>query len=213
MKDKAKYWTAVLYPENMVDGWEDEIGDLLQVPYAYCIHDKCMEKDGKTLRKAHMHIIITFPNTTTYNHAFRVLQALEKEGQQAFNKIEQVISVRHVYDYLIHDTEDCRKKKKHLYDASERIMGNNFDIGAYEQLSSKEKTDIAKRLCDVIMEQGFVNFADFYGYVIQNGSAEDFEILKTYSGLFERLTRGNYQKSIIKDRYFLTDNPAWQPKG
>lgn len=199
--------------ENMIDSWQDEIGDLLQLPYAYCVHDKCMEKDGSTLRKEHVHLVIAFPNTTTYNHAFRVFQALEKEGRQAFNKIEQVISVRHVYDYLIHDTEDCRKKKKHLYDPSERITGNNFDIGAYEQLSSKEKTDIAKKLCDIIMEQGYYNFADFYGYVIQNGSSEDFEILKTYSGLFERLTRGNYQKAIVNERYFLTGNPAWQPKG
>ena len=33
---KARYWWAVLYQENMVDGWRDNIEELLQLPYAYC---------------------------------------------------------------------------------------------------------------------------------------------------------------------------------
>ena len=37
---KARYYWAVLYPENMRDSWQDDIDLLLQVPYAYCIHDK-----------------------------------------------------------------------------------------------------------------------------------------------------------------------------
>lgn len=32
------------------------------------------------------------------------------------------------YDYLIHDTDKCRKLGKHQYDPSERITGNGFDI-------------------------------------------------------------------------------------
>ena len=197
MAEKARYWTAVMYPENMVDGWQEDIGELLQVPYAYCIHDKCMEKDGKTLRKAHLHIIIVFPNTTTYDHAESVLMGLVNPGSKAFNKIERVISIRHVYDYLIHDTEDCKKKKKHLYSPTERIFGNNFDIGAYEQLGAKEKNDIAKKLCDTIIEMGFTNFTEFYAYIMMNGTSEQFEVIKTYSGLFERLTKGNWQRATV----------------
>lgn len=193
MADKTKYWTAVLYPENMVDGWREDIGELLQVPYAYCLHDKDMEKDGRTFKKEHLHIVIVFPNTTTYNHAESVLRRLEKPEQRAFNTVERVISIRYMYDYLIHDTEDCRKKKKHIYDLSERILGNGFEIGAYEQMGAKEKNDIAKKLCDIIIEMGFTNFTAFYAYIMQNGTAEQFEVIKTYSGLFERLTKGNWQ--------------------
>ena len=29
---KARYWWAVLYQENMVDGWRDNIEELLQLP-------------------------------------------------------------------------------------------------------------------------------------------------------------------------------------
>ena len=115
MAEKAKYWNGVLYPENMIDDWEEVISDKLQVPYAYCIHDKDVNKDGSS-RKVHIHIMIVFPNTTTYNHAFEVLNGLSKEGVKALNKIERAINVRYSYNYLIHDTDTCRKQKKYLYD-------------------------------------------------------------------------------------------------
>ena len=90
-------------------------------------------------RKDHVHLIVAFPNTTTYKHALNVMDLLSAEGKKAINKCEAVVGIRNVYDYLIHDTEDCRKKGKEQYDPSERITGNNFDIGAYEQLGTVEK--------------------------------------------------------------------------
>nr|CRY96240.1 hypothetical protein [uncultured prokaryote] len=193
MAEKARYWNGVLYPENMVDDWEDVISDKLQVPYAYCIHDKDLNEDG-TKRKTHIHITIVFPNTTTYNHAFDVLNTLSKKDKKALNKIERAINIRYSYNYLIHDTDTCRKKNKYLYDRAERITGNNFDIGSYEQISVTDKNRMTKELCNVIVENGYTNFADFYMYVISNFDEEYFEILRTYSGLFERLTRGMFLK-------------------
>ena len=38
--DKARFWTGVLYPENMREDWKEVIGDTLQYPYAYCQHFK-----------------------------------------------------------------------------------------------------------------------------------------------------------------------------
>ena len=92
--------------------------------------------------KDHVHLIVAFPNTTTYKHALNVMDLLSAEGKKAINKCEAVVGIRNVYDYLIHDTEDCRKKGKEQYDPSERITGNNFDIGAYEQLGTAEKNEM-----------------------------------------------------------------------
>ena len=74
--------------------------------------------------------------------ATNVMDLLSAEGKKAINKCEAVVGIRNVYDYLIHDTEDCRKKGKEQYDPSERITGNNFDIGAYEQLGTAEKNEM-----------------------------------------------------------------------
>ena len=190
---KNRYWVGVLYLENMVDNWQIEIGDILEVPYAYCVHDSDFDSSSEH-RKSHMHLIIVFSNTTTYNHAMTVFNKLSKPGFSAINTCMGVINIRNKYDYLIHDTETCKKQGKHLYDKSCRKIGNNFDIGAYEQVGLAERNAMCKELCDIIYVNKFVNFGDFYIYVVSNYDSIYFDILKSYSGLFERLTKSNFQK-------------------
>lgn len=197
---KAKYWTAVLYPENMVQDWQEQIGDIIGLPYCYCIHDKdtlgkYKPKDKEEYqRKAHVHMIIAFNNTTTYKHAMEIFNQLSIEGKQALNTCQAVNAIRNAYEYLIHNTETSKKQGKYQYSTQERISGNNFDIGSYEQLSIDDKNKMAKELCDIIINNGISNFADFYDLVMKNLGFEYFEIIKSYSGLYERLCKGNYHK-------------------
>lgn len=196
MINKARYWTGVLYPENMVDNWQLEIGDIVQLPYAYCIHDADLTGKEEE-RKIHVHLILVFPNTTTFNHAMKVFNLLSKPNCKAINTCQAIVSIRGAYDYLIHDTEAARKQNKKLYDPSCRITGNLFDIGAYEQLGLAEKNEMCQLLCNIIISEKFTNFVDFYAYCMTEIFPEDsnyFEIVKAYSGLFERLTKGNFQK-------------------
>ena len=124
-----------------------------------------------------------------------VFSLLSAEGKKALNKCEAVIGIRNVYDYLIHDTEACKKQGKELYDPSERITGNNFDIGAYEQLGTAEKNEMFIQMSQAIREQGFTNYMDFYEYVVDTYEDMNYiEVMRAYSGHFERLTRGNYQR-------------------
>ena len=192
--DKARFWTGVLYPENMREDWKEVIGDTLQYPYAYCQHSQ--DKDSKSEhRKDHVHLIVAFPNTTTYKHALNVMDLLSAEGKKAINKCEAVVGIRNVYDYLIHDTEDCRKKGKEQYDPSERITGNNFDIGAYEQLGTAEKNEMFLEMGQAIRAHGFTNYMDFYEFVVDTYEDMNYiEVMRCYSGHFERMTRGNYQR-------------------
>lgn len=196
--NKARYWTAVLYPENMLDDWEEEVGDLVELPYAYCIHDADSTSKKQEERKVHVHMILVFSNTTTQNHAFNVFNQLAKPGLKALSACQPVISIRGKYDYLIHDTDAARKQGKHLYPESSRITGNNFDIGAYETLGIQEKNAMCRELCDCIIVNNFKNFSDFYIHAIVEYVEKDsnyFEVLKSYSSLFEKLTRANYQRS------------------
>lgn len=189
-REKARYWVAVCYPENMIEGWEEDIGELLQVPYAYCIHDKCFEKDGTTPRKVHVHIIVAFSNTTTYNHALKLFKRL---GDKAVNTCQSVIGIRHMYDYLIHDTEDSRKKHKHLYEKSERVTGNNFDIGNYEQISTADKVAMRRELANLIMENDITNFRKFYFMVKANYDESYEDVMAGNSSYFRCLITGNFQ--------------------
>lgn len=198
--EKSKYWVGVLYPENMIDNWQSLIGDIVELPYAYCIHDKDLDKDSDE-RKVHVHLMLVYPNTTTYKHMMNVFDLLSASGKKCLSSCKACVSVRGSYNYLIHDTETARKDGKYQYDKSLRITGNNFDIGSYEQISISEKNEKCRELCTLIIDEKFTNFTDFYAYVLLNfDDVTYFELLKTYSGLFERLTRGNFQKYVIKKK-------------
>lgn len=188
---KTRYWWAVLYPENMNPFWERDIADLLQVPFSYCIHD--IDKDSKSEhRKTHVHIIIAFANTTTYNHAFEVFSNLNVEGKHAFNKIEPCVSIRHCYDYLIHDTDGCRTKGKELYDKKFRICGNNFDIGCFEQVSTAEIKKMRGELARFCIDNLFTNYSDFLLEIYHSFDDKYQDIAETNSALFERICKGNF---------------------
>lgn len=194
--NKARYWVAVCYQENMRDDWRESISELVQVPFAYCEHDKDTDSQSEH-RTDHVHIILAFSNTTTYKHALSVFSLLNADGKKSVNTCFAVLNIRRMYNYLIHDTDDCKKKNKHLYAAAERITGNGFDIGSYEQLSISEKNDILRDLCNLIIREGFTNFADFYLYVMNYYEDSNyFDLLKSYSGLLERLTKANWQKQF-----------------
>lgn len=195
---KAKYWTAVLYPECMFQDWQNNIEELLQIPYEYCIHNSDLTIVNEN-RKVHVHVVIAFPNTTTYKHALSVFQRLQPNIQYC----EQVLNIRYIHEYLIHNTDKCKREKKHLYAASDRVSGNGFDIGAYEQISLSDKRKMCKDLCDYVVNERICNFTDFYSMAFNKFGDDYFEVLCTYSGLIERLCKGNYlimQKSLIGKR-------------
>lgn len=200
--NKARYWVGVLYPENMIDDWEDEINAKLQIPFAYCKHYKCLDKEGQP-RPKHVHIMVVFANTTTYNHAMNTFKKLEKDGCKAINKCERVQGVRWMYEYLIHNTEDAIKKKKHQYDPSERITGNNFDIGLYEQISLADEEDIINAICNIIELNQFTNFYDIDKYIRENGDVEYKRIFRRHQSYFNNIVKGLFHKKMVEKKSLI----------
>lgn len=185
--EKARYWVAVLYPESMIAQWYDKIDDILQIPYAYAIHDmdKCSDNDD---RKVHLHLILAFNNTTTYKSALSLFQKLQPNCAIC----KKVQNIRYMYDYLIHDTDSCRKSGKYIYPKESRQVGNNFDIGSYEQISLEKKRKMCMEVCDFIVNNNICNFVDFYLEFQKHFDVEYMELLCSYGSLFEKLTKGNY---------------------
>lgn len=189
----ARYWWAVLYQENMRPDWRDVIDDLVQLPYAYCEHTA--DKDTKSEhRKDHVHIILAKNNTTSYKHIMSVFNLLSAPGKKALNTCEACVDIRHCYDYLIHDTKSCEKQGKEKYDPSCRVTGNNFDIGAYEQISAAQKQEMLRELVEFIIENGFMTINDFTVAAWAAFDPQYWEIMVGYNGTLERYCRGNYLK-------------------
>lgn len=202
--NKARNWVAICYPENMREDWQEEIGDIIEFPYAYCIHDKDhlgtykpkQKKADQRQRKLHVHIFISFPNTTTKKHAEEVFNKLSAEGKKCSPGAEAVINPKNKYDYLIHDTPTAKKQGKYLYSPDERIEGNNFDIGSLIQITTKDIRDIKKELGSLIIDCRITNFADFYVEVVNNFGDEHYDVISSYSSFFDRIIKGNYHKYL-----------------
>lgn len=194
---KARYWWAVLYPDRMIDDWKNKISDILQLPYCYTIHDKDLIKESDEERIEHIHLIVAFSNTTTYKHALSVFNQLYKQDNP-LKMVKQIISIRHAYDYLIHDTEECRKQGKHQYLLDERIKGNNFDIGAYEQLGVEDKQKIIDDIRNIIYSNDIYNFKDLDKFIMDNYDLTYNDILRKNHGYFTQIIKGNYQELQFK---------------
>lgn len=191
-QEKARYWVGVLYPENMLPNWQDILPDKIQLPFAYCLHD--LDTDSLSEhRKDHIHMIIVFSNTTTYNHALKTFNKLSAPGLRCINKCEPCGSVRYCYEYLIHNTETCKKLGKYLYPSSCRIEGNLFDIGIYEQLSLEEKQKMRDEISDFVIDNQIENYSVLYIQICESFPSEYRNVMSSYSSHFERLCKGNYQ--------------------
>lgn len=199
MSEKAKYWVGVCYLENMIGSWEEDISDIVQVPFAYCVHDEDKTSTGEE-RKKHVHIIFAFANTTTYNHALSIFNLLSAPGRICCNTCKKIINIRHMYNYLIHDTEESKKKGKRMYDVKDRKTGNNFDIGCYEQISLEEKEEILNELEDLIYSKEFISYSAFNRYVAGNYDKEYRKTIRSHSGHFDRLIRGMYHEHLMQEK-------------
>lgn len=189
--EKSRVWTGTLYPENMIDNWQDEISNIIQLPCVYAIHDKDVNNDSLG-RKKHVHLMVVWRNNTTNKAALQLFNRLSGTQNKCCPFVEKVISVRHVYDYFIHATEDAKKKGKYQYNEDARVCLNNFDIGLYEQLTTEEREEILEELEELALKPEFMNFKRLTLYVIKNYDREYKRVLRNYSGYLERITKGNY---------------------
>ncbi|MDU6879154.1 MAG: Rep family protein, partial [Clostridium botulinum] len=95
---KVKLWEGICYPENMRDDWQDEIDDILQVPFAYAVHDIDHDQKSKQ-RKTHAHIIVVWGGNTTRKAIINVLNRLSADGKKCCSSAEPINNIRHAYDY------------------------------------------------------------------------------------------------------------------
>lgn len=196
-ESKYKNWVAVLWLENMRPDWEEVISGIIQFPYAYCIHDKDLDTEDED-RKPHVHLIISYGNNTTYKHIMSVYHMFDKDPlHPCVNTCERILNIRYMYNYLIHDTEDCRKKHKFLYPESCRIEGNNFDIGLLEQFTLEEKYEMILEICRMLDDSTITTYNAAFN-LMQSWGFKYVQVFLAYSGHFDRYTRGIYLREKAK---------------
>lgn len=190
-KTKKRNWGAVIYPESLPKDWLKILADTgLQIAISP-LHDKDLEADEKTQKKAHYHIILVYPGPTTYN---AVLTITKKLNAPAPIPLE---AVRGYYRYLTHKDNP----EKYQYDEKEIKCLNGFSILDFVELTKSEVAKIKKILIDEIKKNDICEYSDFLDYVAESLSENEFDVASSHTILFNNyITSRRHKKETIKQK-------------
>lgn len=199
-KEKARYFTFLLYPESIPSDWELKL-ETLGVPMAISpLHDKDKSNvEGQKYKKAHYHVIYIAKNPVTTDSVRKKIKKLL--GEKSLAMVQVVLNVENTYLYLTHESKDAIAKKKYVYDKADIKLINNFDIDRYVTLDVEEKTELFNVVVSLIRAYALQNIFDLYDFIDENG--EDYgltinlvnEVIAGKTGFMKLLFDGAYQRS------------------
>lgn len=199
-KEKARYFTFLLYPESIPSDWELKL-ETLGVPMAISpLHDKDKSSiKGQKYKKAHYHVLYIAKNPVTADSVRKKIKLLL--GEKSLAMVQVVLNVENMYLYLTHESKDAIAKKKHVYDKADIKLINNFDIDRYIVVDVETKNQVLKSLLQIIRAYSIPNVLDLHDFIEENG--EDYGIdmnlflstIESKSSILRLYFDGAYQRS------------------
>lgn len=168
-KEKARYFTFLLYPESIPNDWIDNL-ELIGVPIAISpLHDKDLsDVEGQKYKKEHYHVIYVSKNPVTAESVrLKVKRSL---GDKSVAMVQIVnTSMENMYLYLTHESKDAIAKNKHKYSKADIRLLNNFDIDRYITLDVEDKDDMLNDVCDLIDDYNLANMRELRRFIKLHG--------------------------------------------
>lgn len=200
-KDKARYFTFLIYPESIPVDWEMKL-ELIGVPMAISpIHDKDLSSlEDQKFKKAHYHVIYVARNPVTAESVrLKIKRSL---GEKSVALVQIVIqSLDNMYLYLTHESKDAIAKNKYKYNKKDIKLINNFDIDRYITLDVEDKDDMLNEVCDMIDEHDLANMRELRRFIKLNGSKYNLpsmkiinSVLRSHTGLIRLYFDAVYQE-------------------
>lgn len=184
--NKSSCWAFVMYEDSAPPDYEDKLR-MLGVQFALSPwHDKDVDgkhKNGKPkYKKKHRHGILHWPGGTT---TYKTAAGISRDVLHGTIPIP-LVSPRGYYRYFCH----LDNPKKAQYDEADIIVGNGFDVGDFLELTAKEKNELCKHIVmDVVIPLEIVEYWDLVTYTMLNGSAAEFEFVRTNTLFFQSALR------------------------
>jgi len=207
-KDKARYFTFLLYPESIPEDWEREL-ELTGIPMAISpLHDSDKSSvEGQEYKKAHYHVIYVAANpVTAHSVRMKIQRILGKESIAKVQVIKK--SMENMYLYLTHESKDAIAKNKYKYDKSAIKLLNNFDIDRYVTLDVEDKDEILNDICDLIDDYGLANIREFRRFIKEHGDEFNLpsmkiinSVLRSHTGLIRLYFDAVYQERKYNKKF------------
>ena len=200
-KDKARYFTFLLYPDSLPEDWEMKL-ESIGVPIAISpLHDKDLsDVKGQKYKKAHYHVIYVAKNPVTADSVRKRIQ--RTLGNKSVAMVQIVVqSMENMYLYLTHESKDAIAKNKRVYDKKDIKLLNNFDIDRYITLDVEDKDDMLNDVCDLIDEHGLANIRELRRFIKVHGAKHNLpsmkiinSVLRSHTGLIRLYFDAVYQE-------------------
>lgn len=200
-KEKARYFTFLLYPESVPDDWKERL-ELLGVPIAISpLHDKDISSlEGQKYKKSHYHIIYIAKNPVTADSVrFKIKKLL---GDKSVSMVKIVVTnLENMYLYLTHESKDAVAKNKHKYNKKDIVLLNNFDIDRYITFDAEDKDELLNTICDLIDEYDLANMRELRRFIKVSGKEVNLpnmsvinSVLRSHTGLIRLYFDAVYQE-------------------
>lgn len=108
------FWISTYLPPSVIRSLLPDLDGLTY--FAFCVHDRDRNSDG-TLKKLHTHILMYFQERVSSSYVAFWFHTLEIKVISRSNVFTE-------WNYLIHDSEACRKAGKFQYSVSDRISND-----------------------------------------------------------------------------------------
>ena len=170
-KKKGRYFTVVVYPESLPEGWLDSLC-AVGVPFAVSpLHDKDINPDG-TQKKEHYHLLFTYANTTTLKaFAEWIMPLLRCPAPQI------CVSARGMYRYFTHSDNP----EKYQYESSEIETYCGFEI----PVDTKDVREIKQAIECYAIENGVIEYAEM-SVICARISPEWYDVFSNHTVHFGR---------------------------
>jgi hypothetical protein len=180
---KSRYWTCILYPDSMMQNWQDILDNQCISWICSPLHDKDLDTDGK-LKKAHYHLIYAI-----YENGSSEFSLAKKinESIKAFGNPEPVKQKSAMFAYLTHENQ----KDKYHYSRLDITHSFGIDLTDFEKLSKDEEDKIFDEI-ENFMDENCIGYYNILLKIVkENNNVEWKRFIRSHPYHFI-----NYAKSI-----------------
>lgn len=174
---KSRSWWFIGYPESLPTNWLDILTSFAIPTYVSPLHDKDVDSLGN-FKKAHFHIIVCFPNPTTFNNVnVKICKPLNCPIPQP------CLALDSAYAYLTHRYNSDKAQ----YDPSDIIFLNGASVCSVD--SSGYHNDLFYTIENVISEAHPRSLRDLVALLTPLNNADMLALVRNHPYYFASLLR------------------------
>ena len=148
---KGKHWTFIVYEDSAPKDWMEQLAETGLAFVISPYHNKDKNPDDSP-KKPHWHVIVSYPNSTTYNNVCGLRSITRGPYPMA------VGSVGGLYAYLTHK----HNPEKYQYDTNQIQRFNGWE----KTLESTEVSAIKQELTEMILLEEITEYAELIATVM-----------------------------------------------